>query len=264
MLNSFVDENAVGHLVLNRPEVHNALSNDLIKSLTLMALEFDRDPKIRLIALYGEGSSFCAGADLSEMQSLGTKSFDDNLSDAEALGTLFHTLNSCKKPLLVKAKGAVMGGGVGLLACADYILMHPETKLSLSEVRLGIIPAVISPFVIAKIGVSHARALFLSAERFSGQKAYDIGLAHRLETDIDNAFACLITDMLACAPKAQMAAKALINQVADRDINDELLKDTANSIAAIRSSLEAQEGLNAFLEKRPPEWAPIPSQKASQ
>jgi methylglutaconyl-CoA hydratase len=262
MLTVFSDARGVGHLVLSRPDVHNALSQSLIKSLTYRALELDNDPKIRLLALYAEGQSFCAGADLSEMQTLGTKSFEENLNDAEALGTLFHTLNSCKKPIIIKAKGAVMGGGVGLLACADYVLMHPETKLSLSEVKLGIIPAVISPFLIAKIGVSQAHALFISAERFSGQKAYEIGLAHRLALNIDEEFETLICDMLACAPKAQMAAKALINSVANKAIDTEILRETAMSIASMRAAPEAQEGLTAFLEKRSPQWVLTPLPKA--
>jgi len=263
MLIATIDDHGVGHLILNRPDVHNALSSDLIKALTIKAKELDADPTVRLLTLQGTGSSFCAGADMNEMRALGTKVYEDNLADAMALGTLFHTLNACQKPLIIKAHGAIMGGGVGLLACGDIVLIQNEAKLSLSEVKLGIIPAVISPFVIAKIGISQARALFISACRFDGKRATEMGLAHICVSDIDTAFETLIKDILLCAPKAQIAAKDLIKEVAFKSIDLDLLSLTAQRIATLRASAEAQEGLNAALEKRPPQWALTPSSKAS-
>lgn len=247
-------ENGVARVSLNRPELHNALNANLIRDLTEIFVSLAEDVNVRLIAVTGEGKSLCAGADLEDMKASGQKSKSENEADARALSHLFEAVNVCPKPVLMQAKGAVMGGGVGLIACADYVIADSNTKFCLSEVRLGLIPAVISPFVIAKIGQSHARALFLSAERFDIQRALNIGLIHQCSDDIENEFETTIAHFLEGGPKAQAAAKALIFEVDKKPIDFHLTTLTSQRIAAIRASNEGIEGLNAFLEKRKPNW----------
>jgi methylglutaconyl-CoA hydratase len=251
---SHIDARGVARVTLNRPEVHNALNAPLIRALTENFIRLGEDDTVRLVVLTGAGKSFCAGADLEDMKASGQKTTSENEADARALAHLFEAINFCPKPVLMQAKGAVMGGGVGLISCADYVIADAATKFCLSEVRLGLIPAVISPFVLAKVGQSHARALFLSAERFDVARALNIGLIHQYTDEIESAVDALIAQMLENGPKAQTAAKALIFEVDKKPIDFHLTTLTSQRIAAIRASDEGVEGLSAFLEKRKPRW----------
>lgn len=249
-----IDHRGVAHISLNRPEVHNALNEGLIAALTEAVEKAANDTHVRILAISGEGKSLCAGADLEDMKASGAKSKAENEADARALGHLFETVNACPKPVLMKAHGAVMGGGVGLVACADIVVADSATQFCLSEVKLGLIPAVISPFVVAKIGVSQARRLFLSAEKFGADEAHHIGLIHHIADDVTAAFDAQISGLLLGAPEAQGAAKTLVRDVAHKPIDFHLMTLTAARIAERRASDEGKEGLNAFLQKRKPRW----------
>jgi methylglutaconyl-CoA hydratase len=249
-------EGAVARVTLARPDVRNAFNADLIREVREAFDSLSTDPAIRAVILTGEGKSFCGGADVNWMRGALDLSYDENLADAERMSDMFRAIDRCSKPVIGRIFGAALGGGSGLAAVCDIVIASEDAVFGFTEVKLGIIPAVISPFVIAKIGVSHARALFLTGERFDAQRARSIGLVHDVvhESDLDAAVASVIEQIGSSGPHAVGIAKALIAQVAaasydaSRDI-------TARAIAKVRTSPEGQEGLRAFLERRPASFA---------
>lgn len=252
-----IDGRGVATLTLNRPEVHNAFDDQLIAGLTARLRELDHTPDVRAVVLAANGKSFSAGADLNWMQRMARYSEAENLRDAVALADLMHTLGALSKPSIARVQGPVYGGGVGLVACCDIAVGTPAASFALSEVRLGLIPSVVSPYVIAAIGERQARRYFLTAERIDAAEALRIGLLHVLveEARLDEAIGGIVDQLLQAGPKAQSAAKHLIASVVNRPIDRRLVEDTADRIARIRVSPEGKEGVNAFLEKRPPSWA---------
>lgn len=245
----------VATLTLTRPEVHNALNPEMIAALTDACTRLGDDPGVRVIVLAGEGRSFCAGADVEYMSSIAHYGEDENVADALRLAGLYAAIQECPKPVVARVQGAALGGGAGLVAAADIAIASEDAILGFTEAMLGIIPAVISPFVLGKIGPGAARELFLTGERFGAERAYELGLVQRVvpAAELDAAVAERVDKLLAAAPGAQAAIKILLPQVlyhtpaAARTV-------TAHAIAARRASAEGQDGLQAFLEKRAPQW----------
>ena len=249
----------LGIITLNNPDKHNAFDDVLIADLThaLKAMEDSAD--VRVVILSAVGKSFSAGADLNWMKRIANYTLDENVRDAMALATLMCTLHGLTKPTIARVQGAAYGGGVGLIASCDIAVGTHEATFSLSEVKLGLIPAVISPYVIAAIGERAAHRYFLTAEKFDAGEAYRLGLLHELvanDDDMDEKINDICTALLAAGANSLAEAKALIAAVANHPINDALSAETAQRIARIRVSAEGREGLNAFLEKRKPNWAP--------
>ncbi len=245
---------SVAHVVLNRAAVHNAFNDALIASLTTAFLELDRDRSVRVVVLRGEGRSFCAGADLGWMGSMVQYDEADNKRDSLELAGMYETIDRCSKPVIAQVQGAAIGGGCGLACVSDIVVCGPRARFALSEVRLGLAPAVIAPYVVRKIGSSQARWLFLTGERIGPQRAFEIGMAHKLvdeEAALDKAVETVIQDLLRGGPAAQAACKQLARQ-ADRWVNP--AERTAGIIAGLRVGVEGQEGMLAFLEKRSPAW----------
>jgi methylglutaconyl-CoA hydratase len=247
----------VATIRMNRPDVHNAFDDALIAALTAELRRLDQMPEVRVIVLAANGKSFSAGADLHWMQRMAKYSREENLRDAMALAGLMRTLDGVKKPTVARVQGAAFGGGVGLVACCDIAIASKEATFSLSEVRLGLIPSVISPYVIAAIGEREARRYFLTAERFDAVEARRIGLVHDVADSgvLDEAVTKIVGNLLKGGPQALAAAKKLIADVSRRSMDDALSAETARRIAAIRVESEGQEGLAAFFEKRKPNWS---------
>jgi methylglutaconyl-CoA hydratase len=243
---------------MNRPAVHNALNEELIAELTAGFRALGQIAAARVIVLSGRSKSFCAGADIESMKRQGAASRETNLENARRLADLFHTIAASPKPTVARVNGAAIGGGLGLIACCDIAVAASNAVFAASEVRLGLIPATIGPYVVRAIGPRWARRLFLTGERISAAEAAKIGLIHEIaEPDqLDAGVDGILNHLLAGAPHAQTAAKDLIDAVAHRDLAPELIEDTAARIAAIRAQSEAREGLSAFLEKRPAAWVP--------
>jgi len=247
---------AVATVTLARPDVHNAFNETLIAELTAALRALDADAQVRTIVLAGQGRSFCAGADLNWMKRMAGYGHAENLADAMALATMLQTLSTVSKPTIARVHGAAFGGGVGLVAACDIALAAEGATFSLSEVKLGLIPATISPYVIEAIGVRAARRYFLSAERFAAAEALRIGLVHEVvpADALDARVDALLAALHAAGPRAQAAAKELIRAVALRPIDAAVIADTAERIAAVRASAEGKEGVAAFLGKRAPAW----------
>ncbi|MFO1350051.1 MAG: enoyl-CoA hydratase/isomerase family protein [Gammaproteobacteria bacterium] len=252
-----IKPNGVATLTLNRPEVHNAFDDDLIAGLTAELRNLDADASVRCLVLAANGNSFSAGADLNWMKRMADYSEKENLRDARKLAELMRLLHEIGKPTIARVQGAAFGGGVGLVACCDIAVAADNAAFCLSEVKLGLIPAVISPYVIRAMGERHARRYFISAERFDAREALRIGLVHKVVPSdaLDDWIDKLATVLLDNGPMAMAAAKELIRAVAAAPLGAELIDDTARRIAAIRVSEEGQEGLEAFLAKRKPYWS---------
>jgi methylglutaconyl-CoA hydratase len=248
---------AIARVALNRPDVHNAFDETLIAELTHVVRTLDADAAIRVLVLEGRGRGFCAGADLNWMKRMAGYSHADNLADANALAGMLSALNNMSKPTLARVHGAAYGGGVGLVACCDVAIGTPGATFALSEARLGLIPAAISPYVIEAIGARAARRYFLSAERFGAEEARRLGLLHELvpEPELDAAVDRIVAALLDAGPQAQAEAKVLIRAVAHRPIDEGVIGDTAKRIARVRATPEGKEGVAAFLAKRKPAWA---------
>lgn len=249
----------VGLVTMNRPERHNAFDDVLIGQLTEAFRAMEADDGIRVIVLSGAGKSFSAGADLNWMKRMAGFSMDENRRDAMGLAALMRTIAHLRKPTVARVQGAAFGGGVGLVACCDLAVAAASATFSLSEVRLGLIPAVISPYVVAAIGERAARRYFLTGERFEAAEAWRLGLVHEIaagEGELDEKVGHIVDALLACGPAAQREAKDLIRAVSGRAVTSELIQDTAERIAKIRSSPEGREGVAAFLEKRRAAWIP--------
>jgi methylglutaconyl-CoA hydratase len=250
--------NAVAIIVLNRPEVHNAFNETLIAELTAALRAMDSDPEVRAVVLAGAGESFCAGADLNWMQKMAAFNLTQNLADARSLAAMLATLDMLSKPTIARVHGAIFGGGVGLVACCDIAIATQDAVFSFSEARLGLIPATISPYVIEAIGARAARRYFLSAERFTAAEAYRLGLLHdlALPEELDARVNELLGTLLTAGPRAQAECKLLLRAIAKRPVDADLIADTAQRIARVRSSPEGREGIAAFLAKRKAAWVP--------
>jgi methylglutaconyl-CoA hydratase len=255
--------NGIGIVSLNRPDVHNAFDEVLIAELTAAVNALAKDNEVRAIILTGNGPSFCAGADLTWMKKMAGFSRRQNVADAAALAQMLRTLNEVPKPTVARIHGNVFGGGVGLVACCDVAIAAAESTFSLSEAKLGLIPATISPYVIEAIGARQARRYFLTAERFEAAEAYRIGLVHDIvpQGQLDERVNELLGALLLAGPVAQAECKALIRAVAHRPIGDEMIADSVERIATVRASAEGKEGVGAFLRKRSPSWIPAELRK---
>lgn len=254
-LNYELSDKGVATVTLNRPEIHNAFNDELINELVSCFNGIDQDKKVRLVVLTGAGKSFCAGADLNWMKSMVSYSMEENIKDSKNLALLFSTINNCTRPVIGKINGHALGGGVGLVAVCDYAITTDRAKMGFTEVKLGIMPAVISPYVIKKIGESHARAWFLSGAMFKGDVAMNMNLVHEVCTldDLEKRTAELIESFLLAAPNAAIKGKELIQNVLT--LPSEKIEDyTCNEIAKKRISEEGQDGMTALLEKRNPGW----------
>lgn len=249
------DDRGVASITLNRPEIHNAFNDQLIEEITNVFEALDTDPKVKLVVLSGEGRSFCAGADLNWMSSMVDYSMEENIEDSRKLAKMFQKINYFSKPVIGKINGHALGGGVGVVAVCDYAITHDKAKFGFTEVRLGLVPAVISPFCINKIGESNARAWFLSGEMFEGAQAKHMGLIHEVTTveNFETRVEEIIDSHLKAGPQAAMAAKVLINDVLATDEID-LETYTCTEIAKKRISEEGQEGMKALLNKEKPNW----------
>lgn len=251
-----INDDGVARVTLTRSDVRNAFNDDLIGELTRALEGLGTDERVRVMILAARGRSFSAGADLNWMKRVADYSEAENLEDARALAKLMRVLNDLDKPTVALVQGAAYGGGVGLVACCDIVIAAETAKFCLSEVKLGLSPAVISPYVIAAIGQRAARRYFLSAEVFSAPEAANLGLVHRVVPDeaLEDAGRQMVKALLLGGPRAQTAAKELILAVSNRPLDDELAEDTAARIARLRVTEEAQEGIAAFLAKRKPRW----------
>jgi methylglutaconyl-CoA hydratase len=250
-------DGALGIITLNNPDKHNAFDDKLIADLTAVLQQMQQSSAVRVVILSAAGKSFSAGADLNWMKRIAGYSPDENFRDAMGLGTLMHTLYSLTKPTIARVQGAAYGGGVGLIACCDIAVGIHDAAFSLSEVKLGLIPAVISPYVVAAIGERSAHRYFLTAEKFDASEAFRIGLLHELAVNddaMDEIINGICTALLAAGPHALREAKSLIATVANKSINEALVAETAQRIARVRASEEGREGLAAFLEKRKARW----------
>jgi methylglutaconyl-CoA hydratase len=253
-----IDDRGVARITLTRAEVHNAFNDQLIAELTTALLGLESDPRVRIVVLAADGRSFSAGADLNWMKAMADFDEKENLRDARGLARLMRTLNELGKPTIALVQGAAFGGGVGLVACCDIAIASETANFALTEVKLGLIPAVISPYVVAAMGERAARRYFLTAERFTAQDAQRLGLIHEVASPhrLEDAAERFIASLLEAGPTALTEAKALVFAVAQRPLDDRVTEDTAKRIARLRCSPEGREGISAFLEKRKPAWLP--------
>jgi methylglutaconyl-CoA hydratase len=246
----------VATVTLNRPDVRNAFNEHTINELSLAFHDLGRNEMVRAIVLAANGPAFCAGADLNWMKKMAGYSHEENQADAMQLAQMLRTIYLCPKPVVAKVQGDCYAGGMGLVAACDIAVAVQEANFCLSEVKLGLIPATISPYVIKAMGENAARRYFLTAERFSAQEAHRIGFVHELVAAdaLDGKVAEVLKALVSNSPNAVKEAKVLVRDVAHRVVDDALLADTALRIAHIRSSGEGREGVQSFLEKRKPGW----------
>ncbi len=251
-----VIDQGVATLTLNRPDRHNAFDDALIADLTAELKRLEALDEVRVVILAGAGKSFSAGADLNWMKRMAAYSREDNYRDAMALAGLMETLDGLAKPTIARVQGAAFGGGVGLVACCDIAIASDAASFCLSEVKLGLIPAAISPYVTKCMGEKQARRYFVTAERFDAVEARRIGLVHEVVTAdaLDARIAELTKQMRGNGPLAMAAAKRLARDVSRGEVDQAMMDDTSRRIADIRVSPEGQEGIGAFLEKRKPAW----------
>lgn len=250
-----IDEQHVAWLTLNKPEVHNAFDDIMISELLTALQQINDNSDVHVMVLRSEGKNFSAGADLNWMRSMAASNRQQNVEDAGELGQLMARLDNLRVPTIALVQGAAFGGAVGLAACCDIVLANPESSFCLSEVKIGLIPAVISPYVVRNMGSRAARRYLLTAERFSAEEACRHGLVTEVtEKPLDEAVQAFLKAIAGNGPAACAAAKRLILDVADRPIDADIIDQTVQRIADIRVSAEGQEGLSAFLEKRKPAW----------
>jgi len=246
----------VATIWMNRPDVHNAFNAQLIADLTTACIELDADEAVRAVVLAGRGKSFSAGADLNWMKAAGEASEAENFADAMKLAGMLRTLAEMNKPTIARVHGAALGGGMGLASACDICIAGDKAVFATSEVKFGIIPSAISPYVIRAIGERQATRYFQTAERIGAARAAELGLAHEAvaSEELDAKVKEVVEALLQGGPKSQAAAKDLIRAVANRPLSDALVEDTARRIASLRATPEAKEGLAAFLDKRPAAW----------
>jgi methylglutaconyl-CoA hydratase len=249
---------AVAWVWMNRPAVHNALNEAMIDELAETFLDLGEDPAVRVIVLSGRGKSFSAGGDIDYMKRQGAAPRVENLATARGLAEMFRIIATCPRPTIARVNGAAMGGGLGLVASCDIALASRTAIFAASEVRLGLIPSTIAPYVVRAIGPRQASRLFVTGERIDAEYAQRIGLVHEVTEaeQLDARLQAVIDNLLKGGPGAQTAAKSMIEAIAERPITRELIETTAMAIADRRSDPEAIEGLSAFLEKRPADWVP--------
>ena len=243
---------------MNRPEVRNAFNETMIAELTAAFRALDKNPAVRAVVLGGHGTAFCAGADLNWMKRMAGFSFEENRRDAMDLAGMLHALHTLSKPTLARVHGPAFAGGMGLLAACDIAVASQDAEFCLSEVKLGLIPATISPYVLAAMGERAAQRYFLTAERFSAAEAYRIGLVQELTLpgEIDATINEILGHLVTAGPVSLAATKDLIRAVARKPLDAKLIADTATRIAKARASDEGREGVRSFLEKRKPAWHP--------
>ena len=246
----------VATIWMNRPDLHNAFDETLIAELTAACIALDDDADIRVVVLAGRGKSFSAGADLNWIKRAANNGVDDNLNDARALATMLRTLAEMKKPTIARIQGAALGGGMGLAAACDIAIASTRAVFATSEVKFGIIPSAISPYVLRAIGARQATRYFQTAERIDAHHACKISLVHETvePEQLDARVQEIVSALLQGSPLAQAAAKDLIRAVDGQPVNDTLVEETARRIAHLRATPEAREGIAAFLEKRNPDW----------
>lgn len=247
------ESDGVLSVTLNRPDVHNAFNDELIAEAIDLFGGIGAG-RARAVVLRGSGANFCAGADLNWMSRMVSYTREENIRDSSQLAKMYALINECPIPVVGRIQGAAIGGGVGLVAVCDIAIAAPDAKFGLSEVKLGILPAVISPYVIGKVGQSHARALFMTGERFDAERALRIGLVHRVADDLDAALDETLKQLRGSAPEAVVECKRLIAYVAENDVAD-AIPYTIEAIATRRVSQEGQDGMKAFLKKEKPPWA---------
>lgn len=251
-----IDNLGVARVTLNNPDKHNAFDDQIIAQLTEAFSAIALNPDVRVMILRSNGKSFSAGADLGWMKRMACYSYDENLQDAQALALMLKTLNNMPQPTIARVQGAAFGGAVGLVSCCDMAVAASSATFSLSEAKIGLVPATISPYVITAMGERAARRYFMTAERFNAQAAKNIGLLSEVidAEHLDDQVNLFVDALLANGPEAVKAAKQLVFDVSGRAIDQNMIDHTCEVIAGIRVSTQGQEGLNAFLEKRKPHW----------
>ena len=253
---SVTAERHIATVTLNRPDVRNAFNETVIAELTGAFRALGDTPEVRAIVLTGNGPAFCAGADLNWMKKMAGYSDDENRADALTLAQMLHTVWVCPKPVIARVQGDTYAGGMGLVAACDIAVASATANFCLSEAKLGLLPATISPYVIRAMGEQAARRYFITAERFDAAEALRLGFLHAVvpPQDLDEKVAEIAATLANNSPNAVRESKRLVQEVSGREIDSDLLADTANRIAAIRASEEGKEGVRSFLEKRPPSW----------
>jgi methylglutaconyl-CoA hydratase len=249
-------EDRVARVTFNRPEVHNAFNDTMIHELSEVFDDLNENDEVRVVVVSGAGKSFCAGADLNWMRRVREFTFEDNLRESLELADMLAKVYSSKKPTIARVNGAAIGGGTGLVAVCDIAVAAASAKFSFSEVKLGLIPACISPYVMQKCGHGRCREFFLTGERLTAEKALHAGLVNTVVplAELDEAITRLVRQLLTSGPEAIRTCKTLLHNVAEMPL-EQAKKYTAEVIAQLRVSAEGQEGMNAFLEKRKPKWA---------
>ncbi len=252
----FDKDGGIARVTFCRPKIHNAFNDTVIREMQQVFDEIARDDSLRVVILTGEGKSFCAGADLNWMRSVVTQSFEQNLAESNALADLFHSMYTCRRPIIGRINGAAIGGGTGFVAVCDMAIAARSAVFSFSEVKIGVVPACIGPYVIKKIGEGKTRELFITGERMSAERAHEVGLVNKVVNDdqLDAEVEKLTRSVLTSGPEAVAMAKRLTGEVPS--MTPEQFKPfTAEMIARLRISEEGQEGMDAFLNKRKPRWA---------
>jgi methylglutaconyl-CoA hydratase len=251
-----IDDAQIAHITLNRADVHNAFDPEMVEALTAALARIEDDERIRAVALRGAGRNFCAGADIEHMKKSATFSAEQNVEVARHSARMFHRLYALGKPTVACVHGAVRGGGCGLVAACDIAIAARGASFRLSEVKIGVIPAMISPYVIAAVGERMARRYMITGEEFDAHEARRIGLVHEVvdEAQLEGALGAILSHIATSGPGAVKAIKRLIPVSAHAPIGPDIIEETARRIAAVRATPEAQEGLAAFLEKRKPAW----------
>ncbi|MFQ3353376.1 MAG: methylglutaconyl-CoA hydratase [Porticoccaceae bacterium] len=251
-----IDSRGVAQVTLNNPDKHNAFDDQMIIELTNAFNALAANANVRIMLLKSEGKSFSAGADLEWMKRMASYSYQQNLNDARALAAMLKALHQMPIPTIARVQGAAFGGAIGLISCCDIALASSNASFALSEVKIGLVPSTISPYVIAAIGERHAKRYFMTAERFDTNTALQISLVHEAveEQFLDDKVEQLITAILSNGPEAVVAAKQLVFAVSGKAIDSSLIEHTCEVIAGIRVSAQGQEGLSAFLDKRKPHW----------
>jgi len=251
-----IDSRGIARVILNNPDKHNAFDDQMIIQLTEAFEAVATNSDVRIMLLQSEGKSFSAGADLGWMKRMARYSYQQNLSDAHALAAMLKALHQMPIPTIARVQGAAFGGALGLISCCDIAVASSKASFALSEVKIGLVPSTISPYVIAAIGERHAKRYFMTAERFDANTALQISLVHEAveERFLDDKVEQLITMILSNGPEAVVAAKQLVFAISGKAIDSSLIEHTCEVIASIRVSAQGQEGLNAFLDKRKPHW----------
>lgn len=251
----FIKEGKVGNIIFNRPKIHNAFNSLVIDEMLQLFDSLEKDSDLRVIVITGEGKSFCAGADLNWMRSVINQSFEENLIESNRLAELFYKVYSFKLPVIGKINGAAIGGGTGFVAVCDIAIAAESAKFSFSEVKIGVVPACIGPYVIKKMGEGKARELFITGERMLAKRAFEVGLVNKYVEDdkLDSAVNELVHTIISSGPEAVSMAKKLVSEVPSM-LPEQFKPYTAEMIAKLRISDEGQEGMDAFLNKRKPKW----------